>query len=79
MKPPDLPPDRITPPARYWSARTWLRAGILLAGYVLLICFAVRNAGLTGMVLVAVGLLANLAVIAVDGGMPVRGLENESL
>ena len=41
---------------------------------MLLIGFALRNAGLTGMVLVAVGLLANLTVIAVDRGMPVRGL-----
>ena len=49
-------------------------AGILVAGYVLMVCFALRNAGLTGMVLVAVGLLANLAVIVVDQGMPVRGL-----
>jgi hypothetical protein len=49
-------------------------AGIMIAGYVLIICFALRNAAVTGMVLVAVGLLANLAVVAVDGGMPVRGL-----
>jgi hypothetical protein len=49
-------------------------AGILVAGYVLMICFALRNAGLTGMVLVAIGLLANLTVIVVDRGMPVRGL-----
>jgi hypothetical protein len=49
-------------------------AGIMVAGYVLLICFAVRNAGITGMVLVAVGLLANLTVITVDRGMPVRAL-----
>jgi hypothetical protein len=49
-------------------------AGIIIAGYVLLICFAWRNVAITGMVLVAVGLLANLTVIAVDRGMPVRGL-----
>src|SRR5436190_24150713 len=47
-------------------------AGIIRAGYVLIICFALRNAALTGMVLVAVGLVANLTVIAVNGGMPVR-------
>ena len=47
---------------------------VLVAGYLLLVGFALRNAGLTGMVLVAFGLLANLAVIVVDGGMPVRGL-----
>jgi hypothetical protein len=49
-------------------------AGIMIAGYVLMICFALRNASVTGMVLVAVGLAANLTVIAVDRGMPVRGL-----
>jgi hypothetical protein len=49
-------------------------AGLIVAGYVLIICFALRNAAITGMVLVAVGLLANLTVIAVNGGMPVRGL-----
>jgi hypothetical protein len=48
--------------------------GILITGYVLLIAFAVRNLATAGMVLVAVGLLANLTVISVDGGMPVRGL-----
>ncbi len=49
-------------------------AGIMIAGYVLMICFALRNAAVTGMVLVAVGLAANLTVIAIDRGMPVRGL-----
>jgi hypothetical protein len=49
-------------------------AGILIAGYLLMICFALRNLAITGMVLVAVGLAANLTVIAVDRGMPVRGL-----
>jgi hypothetical protein len=49
-------------------------AGIIVAGYLLIICFAFRNVAVTGMVLVAVGLLANLTVIAVDRGMPVRGL-----
>ena len=48
--------------------------GILIAGYLLLICFALRNAAVTGMVLVAFGLLANVSVIALDGGMPVRGV-----
>jgi hypothetical protein len=49
-------------------------AGIIIAGYVLIICFAFRNVAVTGMVLVAIGLLANLTVIAIDRGMPVRGL-----
>jgi hypothetical protein len=48
--------------------------GILIAGYLLLLGFALRNAAVTGMVLVAFGLLANVTVIALDGGMPVRGL-----
>jgi hypothetical protein len=46
----------------------------LIAGYVSLLAFALANAATTGMVLVAAGLLANLAVITVDAGMPVRGV-----
>jgi hypothetical protein len=49
----------------------------MIAGYVLMIGFALRNVAVTGMVLVAAGLLANLTVIAVDRGMPVRGLAAE--
>lgn len=56
-----------------WGAGA-VGTALLIGGYVLLIAFAVRNAGTAGMVLVAVGLLANLTVIAVNGGMPVRGL-----
>jgi hypothetical protein len=48
--------------------------GLLVAGYVLLLGFALRNLALTGMVLVGFGLLANLAVISLNQGMPVRGL-----
>jgi hypothetical protein len=51
-----------------------LEAAILIAGYVLLIAFASRNVATAGMVLVAVGLVANLTVICLNGGMPVRGL-----
>jgi hypothetical protein len=47
---------------------------VMVVGYVLLLGFAVRNVALTGMVLVVCGLLANLAVIVVDNGMPVRGV-----
>jgi Family of unknown function (DUF5317) len=47
---------------------------ILVVGYLLLIGFAWRNVATTGMVLVAIGLLANLTVITVNRGMPVRGL-----
>lgn len=49
-------------------------SALLIVGYLLLIGFALRNVTVTGMVLVAFGLIANLAVIAVDGGMPVRGV-----
>jgi hypothetical protein len=47
---------------------------LLIVGYVLLVAFALRNAALTGMLLVAIGLAANLTVIALDGGMPVAGI-----
>jgi hypothetical protein len=56
-----------------WGAG-WLVNALFVSGYVLLVAFAVRNAALTGMVLVAVGLAANLTVISLDGGMPVSGL-----
>src|ERR1700685_1362346 len=48
----------------------WFGTALVVAGYVLLASFAVRNAALAGMVLVAAGLLANLTVIALNGGMP---------
>lgn len=47
---------------------------LMVVGYLLLLGFALRNLARTGMILVACGLLANLAVIAADGGMPVRGV-----
>lgn len=50
-----------------------LGMAVIVAGYLLLLAFAFRNLALTGMVLVACGLLANLAVIVVDRGMPVHG------
>jgi hypothetical protein len=40
----------------------------------LLVLFATANRRHPGMVLVGAGLLANLVVISVNGGMPVRGL-----
>jgi hypothetical protein len=46
----------------------------VIAGYAGLIAFALANYRLIGMVLIAMGLAANLTVIAVDGGMPVRGV-----
>ena len=45
---------------------------VLLGAYVCLLLFVVRNILLVGMGVVAVGLVANLAVITVDGGMPVH-------
>jgi hypothetical protein len=47
---------------------------VLLAGYVLLVAFALRNFARPGLVLIGAGLLANLLVIGLDRGMPVRGL-----
>jgi hypothetical protein len=52
----------------------WAGAVVVVAGFLLLFGFAVRNIKLTGMVLVAAGLLSNLTVVALDGGMPVRGV-----
>jgi hypothetical protein len=61
--------------AGFWASGP---AGTLLqvAGYVLLVGFALANIRITGMVLVAAGLAANAAVIAVDNGMPVRGVQS---
>jgi hypothetical protein len=56
-----------------WGAGA-VGTAIVVAGYLLLISFALRNVAVTGMVLVAFGLLANVTVIALNGGMPVRGL-----
>jgi hypothetical protein len=45
---------------------------LLLASYVGLLAVAAANRKLVGMPVVAVGLLCNFVVIAVNGGMPVR-------
>ena len=45
---------------------------LVLVSYVGLAAFAVANIRLVGMPVVLVGLLCNLAVITVNGGMPVR-------
>lgn len=47
-------------------------AGLLVASYVLLLVFAVANVATVGMWMVATGIAMNLAVIAVNDGMPVR-------
>jgi hypothetical protein len=57
-----------------WGAG-WVGNAVLIAGYLMLVIFAATNIATTGMVLVAAGLLSNLVVIAVDGGMPVRGIQ----
>lgn len=44
----------------------------VIASYVLLLGFGLRNVRLVGMPVVLVGLLLNLLVITVNGGMPVR-------
>lgn len=54
------------------AGRGWLPAAA--AGYALLLAAAALEWRRVGMVLVAAGLLANVAVIAADGGMPVKGL-----
>lgn len=54
----------------------WFGGAVGLAltatGYALLTGFAAANWRRPGMVLIGVGLLTNVAVIAADGGMPVR-------
>ncbi len=45
---------------------------LVLVSYLLLLGFAVANASLVGMWLVALGVALNLLVIGVNGGMPVR-------
>jgi hypothetical protein len=52
----------------------WSGLGVILAGFVALFAFALANLRVTGMVLVAAGILSNLAVIGLDRGMPVRGV-----
>lgn len=45
---------------------------LIVGSYVLLVAFALGNVAVVGMWLVAAGIGLNLAVIAVNGGMPVR-------
>lgn len=47
--------------------------GFVIAGYVVLIAWSAANVRFPGLLLVTAGLLSNLVVITVDGGMPVRG------
>ena len=50
----------------------WPGYALLLASYVLLLAFAAANLHMVGMALIGIGLLMNLATIAVNHGMPVR-------
>jgi hypothetical protein len=50
----------------------WLGAVLLVGGYGCLLAFVARNRTLRGIWVVGVGLLANLVVIVVNAGMPVR-------
>jgi hypothetical protein len=57
-----------------WWGSGWMGFGLVVTGFVLLLGFAVSNLAIPGMVLVVAGLLSNLIVIAINGGMPVRGV-----
>src|SRR3974390_395881 len=48
-----------------WWGSGWIGFALVIAGLVLLLGFAAGNLKITGMVLVAAGLLSNLIVIAV--------------
>jgi hypothetical protein len=56
----------------HWRGAAGL--GVEIAGYILLVGFALANHRHTGLLLIAAGLTTNLVVMAADGGMPVRGL-----
>jgi hypothetical protein len=49
-----------------------LGLALVVTSYGLLVAFALANASMVGMWLVALGIALNLVVIAVNGGMPVR-------
>ncbi len=51
----------------------WIRVAVLGVSYVLLLVFAARNFRISGVPIVFVGLALNMAVITVNGGMPVSG------
>lgn len=60
--------DRIDPPARGVHQIGW---GMLVASYVLVLGFALRNTLKRGMATVAIGIAANFLAILVNQGMPV--------
>jgi uncharacterized protein DUF5317 len=49
-----------------------LASALLVVSYVLLILFCLANLRLRGLAVVAVGIALNGAVIAINGGMPIR-------
>jgi hypothetical protein len=49
----------------------WIRMAVLAASYAMLVVFAVRNVRTPGVPLILVGLVLNMAVVTVNGGMPV--------
>jgi uncharacterized protein DUF5317 len=55
------------------SDRVGMAVGSLLASYVLLLAVVAVNRRVPGAALMAVGLLMNLAVVGLNGGMPVSG------
>jgi hypothetical protein len=55
-----------------WIGESDRTTGLIAIGWVLLIAFALFNIHLTGMAIVAIGLACNLAVLLVNGSMPVR-------
>ncbi len=64
---------------RYATVPAWaIGAGMLVSSYVLLLTFLTVNRWIPGAAIMAIGLLMNLAVVAVDGGMPVRAGAVES-
>jgi len=57
--------DRFDLPAARWWALAGLVAGVI---------FAIRNLHLAGMAVIAIGILANMAPVIVDGATSVRGM-----
>lgn len=60
-------------PGSRWLAGT---SGLAVeaGGYAAMAAFTAANGRRSGMVLLTIGLLSNLVVVSVDGGMPVAGL-----
>jgi hypothetical protein len=63
---------QIVPVPRFDNVPLWaVGAGMLVASYVLLLAFLAVNRWIPGAIVMAIGLLLNLAVVASNGGMPV--------